>query len=136
VARAEKRIGLAPGDQVGCNANRSARLSPCGAGGVRHLDYVRRLDYVNLERTPVTVVLERQRDRGGDSDKEYLQVEVTGGGKGAVHDGGRRVVATHRVDGDANHLDAGIDKFTNLQIDEIELSNSVDEFVNPTMGRS
>jgi hypothetical protein len=46
------------------------------------------------------------------------------------------VVATHRVDGDANHLDAGIDKFTNLQIDEIELSNSVDEFVNPTMGRS
>jgi hypothetical protein len=29
---------------------------------------------------------------------------MTGGGKGAVHDGGRRVVATHRVNGDSDHL--------------------------------
>jgi hypothetical protein len=103
VTCAEKRIRLAPGDQVGCNADRGARLSPCGAGGLRHLDNVGGLDHVDVESSPISVALECQRDRGGNSDKEYLQVEMTGGGKGAVHDGGRRVVATHRVNGDFDH---------------------------------
>jgi hypothetical protein len=67
-----------------------------------HLDNVRRLDDVDLERTPVFVAIERRRDRCGSSNEKYLEVEVTGGGQGAVHDGGRRVVATHRVNGDAD----------------------------------
>jgi hypothetical protein len=48
------------------------------------------------------MAVERRRDRCGDSHEKYLEVEMTGGGEGAVHDGGRRVVATHRVNGDAN----------------------------------
>jgi hypothetical protein len=48
------------------------------------------------------VALERRRDCGRDSNEKYLEVEMTGGSKGAVHDGGRRMVATHRVNGDAD----------------------------------
>jgi hypothetical protein len=64
-----------------------------------------------------------------------LNVKVTGGGDGAIHDRGRRMVAAHRINGDADHLNAGIDEFTNLRDDEIELANSVDELVNPTTRR-
>jgi hypothetical protein len=102
VAGAEERISLVLGDQVGCDTNRSARLSTRGNGRFRHLDDVWSLDDADRKPTPVSVALERRRNRGGRPNEKYLQVEMTGGGKGAVHDGGRRVVATHRINGDAD----------------------------------
>src|SRR6185503_3085385 len=101
-ARAEEGVGLTPGNQIGGHAYRSARLAARGRCRLRHLDDVRRLDDLDRELPPVCVTVERRRDRGGDANEEYPEVEVTGGSKGAVHDGGRRVVATHRVNGDAN----------------------------------
>jgi hypothetical protein len=78
------------------------RLAARGRRRFRHLDHVGRLDDVDLELTPVCVTVEQGPDRCGGSNKKNPEVEMTGGGKGAVHDGGRRVVATHRVNGDAN----------------------------------
>src|SRR4030095_12709012 len=83
------------------------RIAARGRCQFRHLNNVGRLDDVDLELTPVCVTIKRRCNRYGGSNQEYLEVEMTGGGKGAVHDGGRRMVATHRVNGDANHLDAG-----------------------------
>jgi len=102
VAGAEERISLVVGDQFGGDTNGGAGLSTRGNGRFRHLDNVWSLNDANLKPTPIGVALERWRNRGGGSNQKYLQVEVTGGGKGAVHDGGRRVVATHRVNGDAD----------------------------------
>jgi len=113
MAGAEECVGLMPCDQVGRHTYGGARLSTRGRCRIRHLDHIGRFDDVDLERTPVCVTVERGRDRCWDSNEKYLEVEMAGGGKSAVHDGGRRVVATHRVNGDANHLDAGIDEFTN-----------------------
>jgi len=79
-------------------------LSTRGAGRVRHLDDVGSVDDADPKLTPIGMALERRRDCGGDSNEQYLEVEMTGGGKGAVHDGGRRVVAAHRVNGDFDHL--------------------------------
>jgi len=107
VAGAEDRVSLATGNQVGGNANRGARLSTRGGGWFRHLDNLWSLDDVDRELTPIGVALECRRDCGGHSDEEYLEVEMTGGSKGTVHDGGRRVIATHRVNGDSDHFVIG-----------------------------
>jgi len=103
MAGAEERVRFVPRHQVGCDANRSTRLATRGNGRFRHLDHVWSLDDANLKPTPIGVTLERWRNRGGGSNQNYLQVEVTGGGNGTVHDGGRRVVATHRINGDSDH---------------------------------
>jgi hypothetical protein len=102
MAGAEERISFVLGDQVDCDTNRSTRLSTHGNGRFRHLDDVWRVNDVDLKLTPIAVALERRRNRGGGPNEKKLQVEMTGGGKSTVHDGGRRVVATHRVNGDAN----------------------------------
>jgi len=102
VAGAEERISLVPGNQLGCDTNRGARLSTRGNGRFRHLDNVWSLNDANPKPTPIGVAFERWRNRSGGPNEKDLQVEVTGGGKGTVHDGGRRVVATHRVNGDAD----------------------------------
>jgi hypothetical protein len=73
---------------------------------VRHLDHLRSFNDLDRERTPVCVSVERGLDSCGDSHERYLELEMTGGCEGAVHDGGWRVIATHRVNGDANHVRA------------------------------
>jgi hypothetical protein len=103
VAGAEERISLASGDKVRCDANRGVRFSTSHGGRIRHLDHIDSLDDADLQLTPIGMTLERRHECGGDSNEQDLKVEMTGGGKGAVHDGGRRVVATHRVNGDADH---------------------------------
>jgi hypothetical protein len=103
MAGAEQRVRLVTGDQVGCHTNRGARFSTGGDGRFRHLDHVWSLNDADLEPTPIGVALERRRNRGRRPDEEYLQIEMTGSGEGTVHDGGWRVVATHRVNGDFDH---------------------------------
>ena len=49
------------------------------------------------------MVSERVPDRRSRPDERNLRVEMTRGGHGAVDDGRRRVVTTHRVNGDADH---------------------------------
>ena len=65
--------------------------------------------------------IERLLDPAGNADEGNLDVEVSGGSDGAVHDRRRRMVAAHRVNGDGNHLsqaltDLRIYEFTNLLI--------------------
>ena len=55
---------------------------------------------VEPEMAPVGVPIERLFDRGGRADERELDIEVAGGGDGAVHDRRRRMVAAHRVNGD------------------------------------
>jgi len=103
VAGAEERPGFAARDQGGGHANRRAGLAAHGCGRVRHLDDVGRIDNGDGKASPVGMRVERLLDPGGDADECNLDVEMARGSDRAVHDRRRRMVAAHRVNGDADH---------------------------------
>ena len=104
VPRAHERRGLAVGHRVGRDTNRRARLAPQrGRRRLGHADDVGRVENADAELCGVGMSLELGANRVGRPGEQKPEIEMTRGSQGAVDDAAGRVVAAHRVYGDANH---------------------------------
>ncbi len=104
MAGAEQRARMTRGHVIRGDANRRLGLAPQRLGGrFRHFDNVGRVDDTHVEGTRVRISLELGVDQVRATNQVNTETEVAGRGQRAFDRPCRRVIAAHRVNGDAHH---------------------------------
>ena len=110
---AHQRVRRLLTDHVGGNPNRRTRLAPQRRGRrVGHGDDVWRLDDFDAKAGPVRMRGQGLLDGRPSTDEGNVRLEMASGRHGAINHGRRRVVAAHRVNGDADHGTSGYSSST------------------------
>jgi hypothetical protein len=105
VSRTEERDGVLSGHEVGGDPNGRVLFTPQdGRRFIGHLDDVGRIDHLDAQTRPVAVHRQCLFDdvRVANERKPYSQMPR--GRHSALDNRRRRMIAAHRINGDANHL--------------------------------
>ncbi len=90
-------------DVLGGHANRGARLAAQRLGRrLRHVDHVRRVDDAHVEIACVGMSRELGANQILAADQVDTETEIASGRDGAINRMGRRMIATHRINGNSH----------------------------------